>query len=831
MQCRSPVFGILALLAGAMETHAQDAPQLSVIQKGYTKTMAPSKVYTISIALKDGRFYLGDIPTQLSGEDAYSIDQETFLKLATPILKPEIAAAVRALPASGGFVTIGALKEVSLPVSFDIGEMTLSFFPKAEQRPGAHISLAEEDIVPPEHLAPRADISGYINVTAGAQYASPDITSRRGAFSPGVGLASAVRVMDVVVENEVASANGLAMRQGTRAVYDDAGNALRYTAGDITPATTGLQNGGSFLGVSVQKSYDKLQPQKNIRPTGQRSFRLERPSEVDVLINGQVVRRLEMAPGDHDISELPLRSGENNITLEITDDTGKRTSLNFSQFYDYSLLTPGVSDWGFSAGYKSTSGLTGIQYSWSEPAATGYYRLGLTDELTGTAHFQLGTRSAMGGFMAISPTWLGRVAAELAASKSWNGGAGFAAALTYTPEALLKLWKFPGRLQVAAEYRSIDFAPIFSTSSVLEGFSLNGFYTLELPDDFALSLSGNAVAGSAFSSSRVGGGVTLSKSVRPNVNWALSLSRDNTTNKAGENQSSWTVMGRLNIRAGRDTEVALTQDGLHGSSILGVSTAGETEDGRYAIKADIEKIPRAVTGADPENRVDFSAAYSDTQIDIAASRSRQVYGLNRDVVSDISTVSASGAIAFADGHVAFGRTVTDSFAIVAPHESLADATLRIRAGDAPSRAASGILGPALVSDLPSYAHSQLPLEADGAPEGYDLGSGVFDVQPVYKSGYVLKAGSDYSVMAVGNLEAEGKPLALLSGLAKEEGVSDPHKVALFTNSGGRFSIEGLKPGRWRIEMLSETPQCFELTVPEKTMGIYDAGVVAERCAA
>ncbi|MBJ7532823.1 hypothetical protein JDN40_01660 [Rhodomicrobium vannielii ATCC 17100] len=793
--------------------------------------MTATKIYTISLALKDGRFHLGDIPTQLSGEDAYSIDQETFLKLATPILKPEIAAAVRALPASGGFVTLQALKEAGLPVSFDIGEMTLSFFPKADQRPGAHISLAEEQIVPPEHLAPRADISGYVNISAGAQYTSPDITSKRGTLSPGFGVASAVRVMGIVVENEFASANGLAMRQGTRAVYDDAGNALRYMAGDITPATTGMQNGGSFFGVSVQKSYDKLQPQKNIRPTGQRSFRLERPSEVDILINGQVVRRLEMAPGDHDISELPLRSGENNITLEITDDTGKRTSLNFSQFYEYDLLAPGVSDWGFSAGYKSSSGLTGMQYSWSAPAATGYYRLGLTEDLTGTAHLQLNAQSAMGGLMVISPTWFGRVAAELAVSKSWNGGEGFAGALTYTPEALLKRWEVPGRIQVAAEYRSADFAPIFSTSSALEGLSLNGFYTLELPDDYALSLSANAVAGSAFSSSRVGGGVTLSKSVRPNLNWALSLSRDSTSDTYGASQSSWTVMGRLNIRATRDTEISFTQDGINGSSILGVSTSGETENGRYAVKADIEKIPSAVTGSDPENRVDFSAAYSDTRFEIAASRSRQVYGLNRDVVSDISTVSASGAVAFADGHVAFGRTVTDSFAIIAPHQSLADATLRIKAGDTPSRAASDILGPALVSDLPSYAHSQLPIEADGAPEGYDLGSGVFDVQPVYKSGYVLKAGSDYSVMAVGNLEANGQPLALLSGLAKEEGVSDPRKVALFTNSGGRFSIEGLKPGRWRIEMLGDTTQCFQLTVPEKAMGIYDAGAVTERCAA
>ena len=91
----------------------------------------------------------------------------------------------------------------------------------------------------------------------------------------------------------------------------------------MSPAITGLQGGKSLLGFSLQKSYGTLQPQKGIRPTGQRSFRLDRPSEVDIVVNGQVIQRLQLPPGPvTDISDLPLRAGENNLTLEITDDTG-----------------------------------------------------------------------------------------------------------------------------------------------------------------------------------------------------------------------------------------------------------------------------------------------------------------------------------------------------------------------------------------------------------------------------------------------------------------------------------------------------------------------------
>lgn len=376
-----------------------NATQPHALAKSLPESAAATvrQAITINLALRDGQFYLGEIASQITEESVEAIDHETLQKLAAPLLKEAMMQTVRKLPAQVGFVKLKDLKEAGLPFEFDIGQMTLSFFPTADQRPSAHISLSQNgEETSADQLAPKASVSGYINLSGSVQYTEATGPLQPASLSPALGTSAAIRVLDLVIENEATFADfGRLMRQGTRAVYDDPSSAIRYTAGDITPATQGIQTGGGFLGVSIQKSYGKLQPQNNIRPTGERSFRLERPSEVAIVVNGQVVRRLQMPPGDHDISELPLKSGENTLTLEITDDTGRRETLKFTVFFDHVLLAPGVSEWSLAAGYHSTTSLSGLVYSWRDPAVTGYYQQGITEDLTATVHAQSNIASSV----------------------------------------------------------------------------------------------------------------------------------------------------------------------------------------------------------------------------------------------------------------------------------------------------------------------------------------------------------------------------------------------------------------------------------------------------
>jgi outer membrane usher protein len=704
--------------------------------------------------------------------------------------------------------------------------MTLSFFPTAEQRPSQHISLGTNgDKTPATQLAKRAAVSGYVNLNAAGQYS--EAAGERGTFSPALSLSSAVRVVDLVIENEATVASGGFTRQGTRAVYDDQSRAIRYTVGDITPATAGSQAGSSFLGVSIQKSYEKLQPQRSIRPTGERSFRLDRPSEVDIIINGQVIRRLQMPPGDHDVSELPLKSGMNEVTLEITDDT--RQTLKFTVFFDHTLLAPGISEWGVAAGYRSVMAPARMQYFWGEPAVTGYYEEGITENFTATALEQSTAEITVLGLLGVSPTRFGRIALEADGSIGQGKSPGGDWVLTYTPDTLFKYNSIPGTLQMAAQYQTAAFTPIFALPGTeKEGFSINGFYSFMLTDDFEVALSGSTSVGPAFGTQNIGAGLSVTKQLAANLSTSLTLSYANTPAATGLPATGpLSILGRLNVKLTKETELSVAEDG--NATVVEVSTEGKAEDGRYAAKAQIERDTRAATGDVAQDQVSFSANYSGPLFDVATSRSSQLYASNHNTISDVSTLSGSAGVAFADNRVAVGRSITDSFAIVTPSEGLNGAGLRIQGGEGDPRARSGILSSMLVSDLAAYSDFQLPIEVDNAPDGADVGSGVFDVRPDYKSGYALKVGSEYGVTVIGMMEFEGHALALVSGLAKEEGVPNPNKVVIFTNAAGRFCAQGLKPGVWRLEMLGDPTPCFRLTVPEKTSGILDAGVLAQRC--
>jgi outer membrane usher protein len=63
------------------------------------------------------------------------------------------------------------------------------------------------------------------------------------------------------------------------------------------------------------------------------------------------------------------------------------------------------------------------------------------------------------------------------------------------------------------------------------------------------------------------------------------------------------------------------------------------------------------------------------------------------------------------------------------------------------------------------------------------------------------------------LDRDMQPVALLAGRAID--LSDPERapIELFTTRTGRFAAQGLRPGRWRIE-LGSPPLVYEFDVPE-----------------
>jgi outer membrane usher protein len=76
------------------------------------------------------------------------------------------------------------------------------------------------------------------------------------------------------------------------------------------------------------------------------------------------------------------------------------------------------------------------------------------------------------------------------------------------------------------------------------------------------------------------------------------------------------------------------------------------------------------------------------------------------------------------------------------------------------------------------------------------------------------------------LDSRGRPLALLTGVARPAGRGGK-RVVLFTNQAGRFGAEGLAPGRWVVEMQSDDgPVHYVIDVPADAVGLVKAGTLA-----
>jgi outer membrane usher protein len=158
-----------------------------------------------------------------------------------------------------------------------------------------------------------------------------------------------------------------------------------------------------------------------------------------------------------------------------------------------------------------------------------------------------------------------------------------------------------------------------------------------------------------------------------------------------------------------------------------------------------------------------------------------------------------------------------------PHRHIADHLVGIDRFDDRYAARTDFLGPAVVPSLPAYRLRPLSIEVPDAPIGYDLGEDRPILQPRYRSGTVVPVGTDGVASLGGVLQGpDGAPLALQPGLLRS---ADGTEIAFFTNRAGRFRIDGVAPGTWRLMLTATEAGPMEVSVPADAEGMIDLGTL------
>jgi len=786
-----------------------------------------TSAFAMPVPVEDGARQLGKVTLHLSAEGAPALARSELIALLQPVLNDAWLVRIKQAAGGGPRITLPTLCANGLPAQFSTTELNVTLnVPLAARRPGA-ISLNQAQHTPREPSAEPAEVSAYANLFFGIDHIAHSDFTAEGWSTPNFALDGAIRWKNIVLEGEFSLANDFAFeRRSTRLVYDMPGNALRFQAGDLHVQGTHGFAGRNILGMSLQRSYSLLQPHKSTRPDASRSFIVYQPSEVEVRVNGRTVRTFQLPPGEYKLSDLPLVTGGNQITVEVTEVSGRIRTYDFTVFYDFNLLKPGLSEWHIAAGFTPEYGIDGREYVFDRPAIYAEYRRGILENLTGEAFAFAADGGAALDIGLASENAFGSMFLRAAASYN-SHELGYAFGFDWQTDDLGDWGDALTAVRLSADYESDAFGGLSSQARESHTLRLGGALAFALPDGVRGFASVN-YADQSTDHSHLNASLSLSKTVGRKLSWTLSTGYRQATDQQDESnrQDQWSARFGINYRFSPDARLSADYDVVERTATTEIDQKGHTPSGSWA--AEIEWSNDAKTEhprGRSENALAGDLRYAGNRFVASAGHTRRVYGLQERIDFRSSATLATG-LAFADGNFAWGRPVNGSFAIVDLPAEVRDGVLQVAPSAEGATAEANVWGPALVSNLPAYVATTMPVVANDVPSDYDPGSGAFTLAPPYKAGYAITAGTAGRLAVSGRLvDIDGEPIALLVGRATPQDSSDSPPHQFFTDRTGQFFIQGLAPGSWTLTLPDRTDLKFTFQLTPSNQRIIDVGTL------
>ena len=778
----------------------------------------------LTVPLTFNRRTLGEVDVLLTRDDRFVVASGSFADLIRPLLNEQGQAELTAaLEGREGFEARD-LAPIGIVLDYDPSALSILV---VRIDPARRATQSLFDAGEPEEpaLAPEP-FSAYLNSTIVGFRRDP--AGFTGAYpKPSVFLNGAVRYGHGVFEFDFQGREEQFLgtyevdRRYARLVYDEPEAFRRWTVGDLETETRNRQGFVNIGGVGVTRQTRRFD---SFRPgflAGNREFILQSESTVRVVRNGVLLQEFRLDPGRYDISNLPLLTGSNDVELQIVDDAGRSSSVAYRSYLDAIDLEPGDYEYGAFLGVTSPFTIGSPDYSSGDLAFTGYFRKAFVDRpaigvgLQASGEVQMldaETQYILAG---------GQRLAFDAAISNGDLGLGYAGAVTY--DFLIDRGEVVDQALLQLDYVSEEFASLGNPQGGSPiAFTVTGAYSRAFSDDLYGQLQVSYQGGrNGFEDSyllgadlayRVNETITVQAGVRYQEIPSGPIDRDD---------FGFTVALTWQPRYDRRADARYDSASNTGSVSYGQSIDNRVGAFGYSGQVNYSDGPVNASG---------SATYIGNRFD--ATISHTAFGRDFETVGDdqITAVAVSSSVAYAGGRVAVGRRIGDSFAIVRGHPTLEGR--RVITGDnldgGRYQASSGALGPALANSLASYYNQSLRYDVVDAPPGYDLGEGIVRVHPSYRSGYSLEIGTNAFVSAVGSIAGlNGVPLALVSGRVRPADDPTADGQPFFSNSVGRFAIQGLEPGKtYRVELFTTPRQVFEFQVPVDSDGLLNLQTIS-----
>ncbi len=767
-----------------------------------------------------GQIFVLFIPSSTSG---LKIQSAPLLLSLAEIIRPEILEKIQAAVDSEKNISIEALRQNGLEAIFDERRLELFIQIPAAQRKINIYTSQSQDFELANAILP-SQFSGYLTISGSEQFVSSNIASSEPFRRPlNLNFDTAINLNNWVLEGNFSFIERSASewtRGDFRIVRDDLSNAVRYVAGDLAVPVVGYQTSSPLIGVTVARNYS-LQPYLITRPISQYEFFLENPSRVEVFSNGRLVQTLRLPAGQQDIRNLSLGSGINDVQLVITDDVGRIQRLDFANAIAANLLAPNVQQFAYSLGFPSLVTNQNRNYDWSSPTLIASHRLGISNVLTLGGYLQADRHQQLVGFEGVLATTLGNFAWDMALSNANQVGTGIAARLRYDFLKTGASNPLEQTFGFTVEHKGVNFV---TASSGVNNFPLNpsildltAYYQQKLFWD----ISGGLTFRYQFGRDRPNSyqvGLNLGKSFNNGLGMTINLSDSGDGVNPKEQRALISLVWVLPQQ--RQVIQSSAELSSKNSQTLRTNWSASSPNSLEGINISLATA-LSPTADDFTGRLSYNGYRGNLELsqDALFSRTGQVTNTTR--------IDFGTSLVFADGYFGISRPVNGSFVLAVPHPTLQGRVIGINPSAIGGNAAQiDWAGAAVLPNLSPYQVSKLRIDAPSLPVGYDLGANNYNVLPAYKSGTVIRIGTDATIFLRGTLRnAKDEPLSLLTG--ELISVSDPTwtPLQLFTNRAGKFALTGVKTGRYELRMYADPPIIFSIDIPQDKVGIYDLGVV------
>lgn len=776
----------------------------------------------ITLPVYENDIFLGEVSAVIKGQGVQAVDGRRFNEIIESYVSDATLDKLQSLQDEMGMNTISALKDEGIIVELDFQELVLNVQLGAELRRERTIALREDRLPNEKGHYTAESFSTYINMFATQDYLHRGDVGTKGRQPFELTLEGAAHVggfTGVTLEGEgfYNENEDRAWRRGdVRLIHDDVMSAMRYAAGDINFTNSGFQDTTPLGGFSVARYYNELQPFRLVSPGGQRSFILERRSKVDVYINGSLTRTLNLNPGKINLQDFPFIDGINDVRLEVEDDAGRVETIEFSTFFDNDLLEKGLSEFSYNVGFPSEVVDNRIRYNEDLPSLSLFHNIGITDTLTLGVNAQGNKEVQQAGAVAVLATSGGNFGVEASLSRLEEDNA--------TSGAVKLDWEYDlapennQELDLSIDVVGDDFASL-STIQPNNPFSIDAQmrFRTDLPWNFGASFTARRAWGRDTQGNINSVGGTVNR-LFGTASTYLSLDFIDEQNEDDEIRTMFSISWRL----GRRQSVSSRYNSTN-SRISTQWTRFQRNVARdWGANVSLE---RTDDNAELEGQFD----YSGNRFEATYEHELLSNDLNMNLTQRRSRLRFASAIGFADGHIAVGRPVDNSFAIFYPHKSLDDIDLAIDVNrEGKARAWVDALGSALVHDVDNYRAEDIEIGSQNLPVGYDLGEESYNVLTSYGSGVAVQVGSDASVIAIGTgIDREGVAVPYASGFIVAEGADETQKIVIFTNRAGRFVAQGIKPGVYNIQLRDDNMQIYtgSFLIEDDRIGYVNLGDV------